>query len=214
MSRSRDILPEIARLTHCARAQHPLWEDYRNVGALYIFDKRLTDCTERDNAHLLWIMCGGDLFRAAGGVIYCYDTARDYCAQYAGLAFQYVFTCVSEYVHVNSLPKGLRGHEAALLTALNNIMGNLSDGALVKDLFWQRTWNTGSRLRRAKGLANARGTRIASKSPPPPPHRGHARPQIRRGSHGRPAECGLAGRPPPHAFGASPRLPVVAGMRN
>ena len=70
------IIPETARLSGIVTDTYPGWgasQQSLGVAALYMYNKRLTDLCERDNAHLLWIVCGNHLLRAHAGKTYCYN---------------------------------------------------------------------------------------------------------------------------------------------
>jgi len=161
VAESQSIIPETERLMAIVQAQKPSWCAYRKslaVAALYMYNKRLSDLCERDNAHLLWITCGDHLLRAHGGQTWTYSVGFGYWQLFEELLPQHIFEYIREFGFVlEGIFRGISGNvsreDAALIDAMATILDKYTvdqKAELKKAMVMNCAWNKGNlRLRRA-----------------------------------------------------------------
>ena len=99
-------------LLQIVKTNAPTWDAYKQsfgVDALYMYNKRLTDLCESDNAHLLWITVGNRMLRAHNGQTFCYNSESGYWYLFGELLPQRISEQLREYCVV--LEGTFRGFE-------------------------------------------------------------------------------------------------------
>lgn len=154
LGNGHSVLSDTDRLHQCVLASYPDWpkELVRlAAGALHCYKKRLTDLSERDHVHLLWVLCGEDLLRSHGGVVYVYDPVYGQWAMYEGLVSQHVLESVKQAGLVleglfRCLPPGVHRDDDALLRAVDRLSANVSFKEFCHECTMASVWNKGDRF--------------------------------------------------------------------
>ncbi len=174
---AKNIIQETGRLRTLVSQTCPGWDDYMldlGVGALYMYEKRLTDLSERDNVHLLWIVCGEKLLRAHNGQTWVYDVQYGYWSLFNGLLPQHMFDYIREYSLVlEGLFRSLSGtvprEDADVLKALRDATTGMTREQVIKSCASNCTWNKGNGLlakSKGRGASAARWRRGAADAAP------------------------------------------------
>jgi len=163
---TKSIIPDTKKLRDIVEEHCPQWSDYFKdvgVGALYMYNKRLTDISERDNAHLLWIICGNQLLRCHNGQTFCYSLAYGYWFHFNELLPQHIFEHIRVFGMVlEGMFRGMDGDvgrtDKEVLSAMNAvILKHTTEVELIRKMEMNCAWNTGNdKLRRgSRGLKRA-----------------------------------------------------------
>ena len=79
IGKSYDVMVDTDHKMAAVRAHLPRWEEGHvrlGAAALHIYNRRLSDLSERDHVQLLWFALGGDLLRVhEGGTVWIYQPA-------------------------------------------------------------------------------------------------------------------------------------------
>ena len=89
VGKSYDVMLDTAHKMDAVRSYCKSWEDgHARLGgaALHLYNRRLSDLSERDHVQLLWFACGGELLRVhEGGQVWIYQPAYGYFKCFEGL---------------------------------------------------------------------------------------------------------------------------------
>ena len=150
---AHSVLSESARTVDQVKAKHPSWVPPMvklGAAALHCYKKRLTDMSERDHVHLLWVLCGGDFVRAHDGVLYVYDPVYGAWAMYEGIVPQHVLEQVKQTgLALEGLFRSLKGRvpreDDGLLDALGRLVAGRTFERFAEDCRMASVWNVGER---------------------------------------------------------------------
>ena len=147
------ILLETARVEGMVEDMYSTWSrDLVRLaaGALHCYKKRLVDLSERDNVHLLWVCCGGDLVRAHGGVVYIFDPIYGSWNIYEGIVPQHVLHQARRMGLIiegmfRRFPSTLPRKDVSVLEAIDALIGSRSFEEFCDACVMASVWNQGER---------------------------------------------------------------------
>ena len=161
------IIPETARLLGIVTDTYPGWGAYQQslgVAALYMYNKRLTDLCERDNAHILWIVCGNHLLRAHAGKTYCYNVMYGKWDLFNAVLPNHVFAHLRNFGFIlegifRDFSGDVERTDAEVLKAMATVFANHpEEKAMVKAMHMNCAWNKGNdKLKLGRGPAKGKG---------------------------------------------------------
>ena len=173
LGEAHSILGETQRLQEQVKALHASWSPAMvklGAGALHCYKKRLTDMSERDQVHLLWVMCGGDLLRAHGGIMYVYDPVYGFWGMFEGIVPQHVLEHVRRTgLTLEGMFRSLKGRVQRDDASVLQAFGVLAAGQTFED-FGERcrmasVWNQGEK----ESAGGCQEANAAADNPPPMP---------------------------------------------
>ena len=134
-----DVLTQTELKMKYVGEQVPHWTPWlRRLGAaaVHLYNRRLSDLSERDHVQILWMACGEYLLRVhEGGQLYIYQSAFGYFREFEGLPPPHVFEIVRQFfVLLEGIFRNCKGHVARDDKSVLKAMDAFVSGKTFKEL--------------------------------------------------------------------------------
>ena len=150
-----DVLTLTEQNMDFVRKEMPAWSDNQvrlGAAAVHLYNRRLSDLSERDYVHILWMCAGEHLVRVhEGEQLFVYQAAFGYWRAFEGLPPPHLFEVIRQFfVMLEGTFRNFKGHirrdDKAVLRAMDNVMQGKSVHELLSLCESACAWNKGNHL--------------------------------------------------------------------
>ena len=150
-----DVLTETDLKMKFVQEQVPHWgTSHRRLGAaaVHLYNRRLSDLSERDHVQIIWMDCGEYLLRVhEGGQLFVYQSSFGYFRAFEGLPPPHLFEVVRQFfVMLEGIFRNFKGHvprdDKSVLKAMDAIVSGKTFDELLAICESACAWNKGNHL--------------------------------------------------------------------
>ena len=162
IGKSYDVMVDTDHKMAAVRKHLPRWEEGHvrlGAAALHLYNRRLSDLSERDHVQLLWFALGGELLRVhEGGTVWIYQPAYGFFKCFEGLPPPHFFEVLRQFfVMLEGIFRNFEGHvkrdQKSVLDAVDKVVRDKSWEELIQRCDSACAWNKGNHLLKKATLA-------------------------------------------------------------